>query len=102
MIKKTISILALIIPLLFYSQNKETINWITYNSITIEDANSELMIFLRKTYLINLIIQNLWVWGSIHNTKEFFNLKLSFKHLVKNQGEKFYNGRILSSRIWHK
>jgi hypothetical protein len=40
----------------FYSQNKETINWITYNSITIEDANpdSELMI-LRKTYLINLI-----------------------------------------------
>jgi hypothetical protein len=44
---------------------------ITYNSITIEDANpdSELMI-LRKTS-INLIIPKLWVWEASHNTKEF-------------------------------
>jgi hypothetical protein len=69
--KKTISILALIIPLLFfYSQNKETINWITYNS-TIEDANpdSELMI-LRKTYLINLIIPKFM--GLKHPTQRIF------------------------------
>jgi erythromycin esterase len=72
MIKKTISILALIIPLLFYSQNKETINWITYNSITIEDANSELMIFLRKTYLINLIIPKFMGLGKHPQHKRIF------------------------------
>ncbi|MEZ7507353.1 erythromycin esterase family protein [Flavobacterium sp. Arc2] len=93
MIKKTISILALIIPLLFYSQNKETINWITYNSITIEDANpdSELMIF--KENIPNKF-NNTKIYGfgeASHNTKEFFNLKAKFfKHLVKNQGVKIF------------
>jgi hypothetical protein len=100
MIKKTI--LALIIPLLFYSQNKETINWIMYNSITIEDANPDSELMILKTYLINLIIPKFMGLGSIPQHKEFFNLKAKFfKHLVKSRCENFYNGRILS-RIWHK
>lgn len=49
--KKTFLIFIFILPFLSYSQNKETVDWITNNSIEIEDANpdSELQIFENNT-----------------------------------------------------
>ncbi|MCP1994324.1 erythromycin esterase family protein [Flavobacterium sp. HSC-61S13] len=91
--QKIISIIALIIPVLFYSQNKETINWISDNSITIEDANpdSELNIFNSNT---PIKFENAKIYGfgeASHNTKEFFDLKAKFfKYLVKNKGLKVF------------
>ena len=51
--KKTLSIFIFILPLLINSQNKETIDWITNNSIEIQDANpnSELKNFENNTSL---------------------------------------------------
>lgn len=93
MIKKALSIFSLIIPFLFYSQSKETIDWITYNSIAIEDASpdSEMIIFKQNT---PNKFDNAKIFGfgeASHNTKEFFDLKAKFfKHLVKNQGVKIF------------
>jgi len=93
MIKKTLSFFALIIPFLFYSQNKETIDWIKYNSVTIEDASpdSEMIIFKQNT---PNKFNNAKIYGfgeASHNTKEFFDLKAKFfKHLLKNQGVKIF------------
>ncbi|WP_430613212.1 erythromycin esterase family protein [Flavobacterium sp. JP2137] len=90
---KIISIIALLVPVLFYSQNKETINWINDNSITIEDANpdSELDIFNSNT---PIKFENAKIYGfgeASHNTKEFFDLKAKFfKYLVKNKGLKVF------------
>lgn len=91
--KKTLLVLILIMPLLLYSQNKETIDWMTSNSIEIEDANpdSELIIFKQNT---PIKFANAKIYGfgeASHNTKEFFDLKAKFfKHLVKTQGVKIF------------
>ncbi|MDY7395465.1 erythromycin esterase family protein [Aureibaculum sp. 2210JD6-5] len=91
--KKVLSIVILILPILLYSQDKETISWITNNSIEIEDANpdSELEIFKQNT---PKKFANAQVYGfgeASHNTKEFFDLKAKFfKHLVKTQGVKVF------------
>lgn len=91
--KKILSVFMFILPLLINSQNKETINWITNNSIEIEDANpdSELKIFKKNTP--NKFI-NAKIYGfgeASHNTKDFFDIKAKFfKHLVKNQGVKIF------------
>lgn len=93
MLKKIISILVLIFPLFIYSQNKETINWITQNSISIEDANpdSEPITFKENT---PTKFESAKIYGfgeASHNTKEFFNLKAKFfKHLVKNHGVRIF------------
>ncbi|WP_188051739.1 erythromycin esterase family protein [Flavobacterium sp. GP15] len=91
--KKTFSIFIFILPFLSYSQDKETIDWITNNSIEIEDANpdSELKIFENNT---PNKFDNAKIYGfgeASHNTKEFFDLKAKFfKHLVKTQGLKIF------------
>ena len=91
--KKTLSIFIFILPLLMHSQNKETIDWITNNSIEIEDANpnTELKIFENNT---PSKFANAKIYGfgeASHNTKEFFDLKAKFfKHLVKTQGLKTF------------
>nr|WP_262914777.1 erythromycin esterase family protein [Christiangramia lutea] len=83
----------MISPLLLFSQKKETINWITNNSIEIEDANpdSKLKIFKQNT---PDKFSNAKIYGfgeASHNTKEFFNLKAKFfKHLVMTQGVKTF------------
>ena len=89
MLKNLLSILILFSPLLLFSQKKETIKWITNNSIEIEDSNpdSELEIFERNT---PQKFSNAKIYGfgeASHNTKEFFDLKAKFfKYLVKNHG----------------
>jgi len=86
--KITLSICIFILPLLLNSQNKETIDWITNNSIEIEDANpdSELDIFKENT---PIKFTNTKIYGfgeASHNTKEFFDIKAKFfKYLVKTQ-----------------
>ena len=82
-----------ILPLYVNAQNNETINWITNNSIEIEDANpdSELTIFENNT---PNKFANAKIYGfgeASHNTKEFFDIKAKFfKHLVKTQGVKTF------------
>ncbi len=91
--KKILSIFILISPFLLFSQNQETLNWITNNSIEIEDANpdSDLKFFEQNT---PNKFSNAKIYGfgeASHNTKEFFNLKAKFfKHLVKTQGVKTF------------
>lgn len=91
--KKTLSIFIFILPLLMNSQKKETIDWITNNSIEIEDSNpnSDLKIFENNT---PSKFANAKIYGfgeASHNTKEFFDLKAKFfKHLVKTQGLKTF------------
>ncbi|TVZ57038.1 erythromycin esterase [Lutibacter sp. Hel_I_33_5] len=91
--KKTLSIFIFILPFLMNSQNKETIDWITNNSIEIENANpnSELKHFENNT---PIKFANAKIFGfgeASHNTKEFFDLKAKFfKHLVKNEGLKTF------------
>ena len=91
--KIALLIFTLFIPLLLHSQNKETIDWLTNNSIEIEDANpdSEMIIFNQKK---SDKFVNAKVYGfgeASHNTKEFFDLKAKFfKHLVKTQGVKIF------------
>ncbi|MFV9484905.1 erythromycin esterase family protein [Christiangramia sp. ASW11-125] len=93
MLKNLLSIFILISPLLLFSQKKETINWITNNSIEIEDANpdSELKLFKQNT---PQKFSNAKIYGfgeASHNTKEFFDLKAKFfKHLVKMEGVKTF------------
>ena len=91
--KKILSILILISPLLLFSQKQETLNSITNNSIEIEDANpdSELKIFGQNTPS-KFSKAKIYGFGEAsHNTKEFFNLKAKFfKYLVKNQGVKTF------------
>ncbi|MGL5234814.1 MAG: erythromycin esterase family protein [Empedobacter falsenii] len=91
--QRLIIIIVLIIPFVLYSQKKETINWITNNSITIEDANpdSELTIFNNNTP-IKFEKAKIYGFGEAsHNTKEFFDLKAKFfKYLVKNKGLKVF------------
>ncbi|WOD42542.1 erythromycin esterase family protein [Hwangdonia lutea] len=91
--KKTLSILIFILPFLISSQNKKTIDWITNNSIEIEDSSpdSELKIFKNNTpdKFTNAIIYGFG--EASHNTKEFFDIKAKFfKHLVKTQGVKTF------------
>ncbi|MDR0227848.1 MAG: erythromycin esterase family protein [Flavobacteriaceae bacterium] len=91
--QKLITIVALVIPFLFYSQKKETVDWITENSITIEDASpdSELVIFNR---IMPMKFDKAKIYGfgeASHNTKEFFDIKAKFfKYLVKNKGLKAF------------
>lgn len=91
--KSIITSIALLIPFLIYSQSKETTNWITDNSITIEDANpdSELNIFNSNT---PIKFENAKIYGfgeASHNTKEFFDIKAKFfKYLVNNKGLKVF------------
>ncbi|SFJ77863.1 erythromycin esterase family protein [Myroides guanonis] len=91
--QKIITLIVLLVPFLFHSQQKETINWITDNSITIEDSNpdSELNIFNSNT---PIKFENAKIYGfgeASHNTKEFFDIKAKFfKHLVKNKGLKVF------------
>lgn len=93
MLKYLLSIFILISPLLLFSQKKQTINWITNNSIEIEDANpnSHLKIFEHNT---PQKFSNAKIYGfgeASHNTKEFFDLKAKFfKHLVKTEGVKTF------------
>ena len=67
----------------------ETIDWITNNSIKIEDSNpdSELKIFKENTPA-KFVNAKIYGFGEAsHNTKEFFDLKAKFfKYLVKTQG----------------
>ena len=87
--KKTLSIFIFILPFLLSSQNMETIDWITNNSIKIEDSNpdSELKIFKENTPA-KFVNAKIYGFGEAsHNTKEFFDLKAKFfKYLVKTQG----------------
>jgi len=87
--KKTLSIFIFILPFLLSSQNMETIDWITNNSIEIEDSNpdSELNIFKENTPT-KFLNSKIYGFGEAsHNTKEFFDLKAKFfKYLVKTQG----------------
>jgi erythromycin esterase len=47
-------------------------------------------VILKENIPNNLIIPKFMGLGSIHNTKEFFNLKAKFfKHLVKSRCENF-------------
>ena len=91
--KKTLSILILILPLFISAQNKETLDWIPNNSIEIEDTNpdSELVIFKQNT---PDKFANAKIYGfgeASHNTKEFFDLKAKFfKYLVNTQGVKVF------------
>ncbi|MBU3823165.1 erythromycin esterase family protein [Flavobacteriaceae bacterium XHP0103] len=91
--KKTLPIFIFILSFLVNSQNKETIDWITNNSIEIEDASpdSELVFFEQNT---PNKFNNAKIYGfgeASHNTKEFFDLKAKFfKHLVKTQGVKTF------------
>jgi len=64
--KITLSIRIFILSLLLNSQNKETIDWITNNSIEIEDANPdyELDMFKENTPIKFYKYKNLWIWGS--------------------------------------
>jgi erythromycin esterase len=93
LLKNLLSIFILISPLLLFSQKKETINWITNNSIEIEDANpdSELKLFKQNT---PQKFSNAKIYGfgeASHNTKEFFDLKAKFfKHFVKMEGVKTF------------
>jgi erythromycin esterase len=93
LLKNLLSIFILISPLLLFSQKKGTINWITNNSIEIEDANpdSELKLFKQNT---PQKFSNAKIYGfgeASHNTKEFFDLKAKFfKHLVKMEGVKTF------------
>ncbi|TRZ42183.1 erythromycin esterase family protein [Robertkochia solimangrovi] len=91
---KTIFSTFIFISTLFsYSQNQETIDWITNNSIEIEDANpdSVLKIFEQNTP-DKFSKAKIYGFGEAsHNTKEFFNLKAKFfKYLVKTQGVKTF------------
>ena len=87
--KKTLSIFIFILPFLLSSQNIKTIDWITNNSIEIEDSNpdSELKIFKENTPT-KFVNAKIYGFGEAsHNTKEFFDLKAKFfKYLVKTQG----------------
>jgi erythromycin esterase len=91
--RKIFLVFIFILPLSINSQNKKTIDWITNNSIEIEDANpnSELIIFKNNT---PNKFANAKIYGfgeASHNTKEFFDIKAKFfKHLVKNQGVKTF------------
>ncbi|TRO66814.1 erythromycin esterase family protein [Christiangramia sabulilitoris] len=91
--KNLLSIFILISPFLLFSQKNETINWITNNSIEIENANpdSELKIFKQNTPQ-KFFNAKIYGFGEAsHNTKEFFNLKAKFfKHLVMTQGVKTF------------
>lgn len=86
---KILLLFILILPLSINSQKQETIDWITKNSIEIEDANpdSELINFNKN---IPERFENAKIFGfgeASHNTQEFFNLKAKFfKYLVKTQG----------------
>ena len=91
--RKIFLVFIFILPLSINSQNKKTIDWITNNSIEIEDANpnSELIIFKNNT---PNKFANAKIYGfgeASHNTKEFFDIKAKFfKHLVKNQSVKTF------------
>lgn len=91
--KKLLSFFILISPLFLFSQKKETINWITNNSIEIEDANpdTELKIFEQNTPQ-KFSDAKIYGFGEAsHNSKEFFDLKAKFfKYLVKNHGVKTF------------
>lgn len=93
MLKNILLKFILISPILLFSQKNETINWITNNSIEIENANpdSKLKIFKQNT---PNKFSNAKIYGfgeASHNTKEFFNLKAKFfKHLVRTQGVKTF------------
>lgn len=91
--QKTLILIALLLPFLFYAQKKGTIDWITTNSITIEDASpdSELTIFHSNTP-VKFEKARIYGFGEAsHNTKEFFDLKAKFfKYLVKNKGLKVF------------
>ena len=76
--KKILLNFIFILPLLINSQNKETTDWVTNNSIEIEDASpdSELIIFKNNT---PNKFANAKIYGfgeASHNTKEFFNIKM--------------------------
>jgi len=91
--QKIITSIALLLPLLFFAQKKETIQWLTENSITIEDASpdSELTTFHNNT---PVKFENARIYGfgeASHNTKEFFDIKAKFfKYLVQNKGLKVF------------
>lgn len=91
--KKLLVTFTLILPFLLYSQDKETVDWITKNSIEIEDAdpNSELVMFQQNTPA-KFAGAKIYGFGEAsHNTKEFFDLKAKFfKYLVKSQGVKTF------------
>lgn len=91
--RKTLLILSFLLPLVLFAQNKETINWITNNSIEIEDSNpdSELLIF-NQNIPAKFAKAKIYGFGEAsHNTKEFFDIKSKFfKHLVKTQGLKTF------------
>lgn len=93
MIKKTLLILSFIISLNFYSQNKETTEWLNGNSIKIEDLNpnSELLLF-KQNEPNKFANAKIYGFGEAsHNTKEFFDLKAKFfKYLVKNKDVKIF------------
>ncbi|MDO5969123.1 erythromycin esterase family protein [Flavivirga aquimarina] len=91
--KKILSIFIFISSFHVNSQNKQTIDWITNNSIEIEDASpdSKLTIFEQN---IPDKFDNAKIYGfgeASHDTKEFFDIKTKFfKHLVKTQGVKTF------------
>lgn len=91
--KKLFTAFILIFPLILFSQDKEDVDWITENSIEIEDVNpnSELEIFKQS---IPNKFANARIFGfgeASHNTKEFFDLKAKFfKYLVKNHSVKIF------------
>ncbi|WP_405199306.1 erythromycin esterase family protein [Christiangramia sp. LLG6405-1] len=87
------SIFIFISTLFSYSQNQKTIDWITNNSIEIENANpdSTLKIF-EQNAPDKFSTAKIYGFGeATHDTKEFFDLKAKFfKYLVKNQGVKTF------------
>lgn len=91
--KKILSLITLLLPFLFYAQKNETIDWITANSITIEDANpdTELAIFASNPP-IKFEKAKIYGFGeATHETKEFFDIKAKFfKYLVLNKGLKVF------------
>lgn len=93
MIKKTLLLFSFIITLNNYSQNKETIDWLSDNVIEIEDANpdSEMIIF-KQNRPDKFANARIYGFGEAsHNTKDFFDLKAKFfKHLVKTEGVKIF------------
>ncbi len=76
-----------------YPQNKTAINWLTQNSIEIEDANpNSEMVFFKKNEPKKFANAKIYGFGEAsHNTKEFFDIKAKFfKYLVKNHGVKTF------------
>jgi len=81
LMNKNYSIILILFTLFVVNaQNNKTVNWISENSIEIEDANpdSELSIFKQNTPE-NFAKAKIYGFGEAsHNTKEFFNLKAKF------------------------